>query len=293
LAVAGASDRRVAKVDFQNNISASAFLVNESRARRRGMSLDRYAEQWVLPEQREQIAKLWDDFSAQVYPFDDVVLSMRNRFFLDRLQAFVNIHAEPALVNLGAGFTSYPFLLDRSIRVLEADLPHVTAYKKLRISSLKEAGLLPVRTIEFCDVNLTYPDELVRFERAVRATLEGRPSFILMEGLTYYLDPTLLNKLFEVFSKYQSVGSLVALDYWEPELAEQPVFVRLRQFFERQLGHAPCDYNLFDERYVRTRPGYEAAELSDVIQQEAGVLGTTTLRPEEILFEHYAILMRI
>jgi O-methyltransferase involved in polyketide biosynthesis len=257
------------------------------------MSLDRYAEQWVLPEQREQIAKLWDDFSAQVYPFDDVVLSMRNRFFLDRLQAFVNIHAEPALVNLGAGFTSYPFLLDRSIRVLEADLPHVTAYKKLRISSLKEAGLLPVRTIEFCDVNLTYPDELVRFERAVRATLEGRPSFILMEGLTYYLDPTLLNKLFEVFSKYQSVGSLVALDYWEPELAEQPVFVRLRQFFERQLGHAPCDYNLFDERYVRTRPGYEAAELSDVIQQEAGVLGTTTLRPEEILFEHYAILMRI
>jgi O-methyltransferase involved in polyketide biosynthesis len=280
-------------VDFENHISDSAFLVNESRARRREMSLDRYAEQWVLPEQRERIRKLWTDFSAQVYPFDDMVLSLRNRFFLDRLQAFVNIHAEPALVNLGAGFTSYPFLLDRCIHVLEVDLPHVTTYKKLRINTLKEAGVLPDRPIEFCDVNLTYPEELVRFEKALRATLEGKPSFVLMEGLTYYLDAASLDRLFELFLKYQSVGSIVAFDYWKPELSDQPIFVRLRQFFERQLGHATSDYNLFDEGYLRTRLGYEVAELSNVIQQEAGVLGTRMLLRQEILFEHYAILMRI
>ena len=280
------------EVDFENHISDSAFLVNESRARRRRMSRDHCAEQWVLPKQRERVRKLWEDYSREVYRMDDVVVSLRNRFFLDRLQAFVRTHSEAVLVNLGAGFTSYPFLLDRGIRALEVDLPHVTAYKKLRINDLRKARVLPDRPIEFCDANLNHLDDLVCLEKALTSILEGKSSFILMEGLTYYLDPQSLDKLFGVFLKHQSVGSIVAFDYWEPGLSDQPIFARFRQFFVRRLGHALHNYNLFDERYVRTRLGYDVAELSNVIDQEVRLLGTKMLRAEQILFEHYAILTR-
>jgi hypothetical protein len=137
-------------MDFTQHISDSAFLVNESRARRSDLSGDYYAHHWVDPERRERVRKLWNDFSSCVYPFDDIVLSIRNRFFLERIQAFVSNHADSALVNLGAGFTSYPFLLDRSIRVLEVDFPHVTTYKQSRIDDLTQRGVLPIRSIQFC-----------------------------------------------------------------------------------------------------------------------------------------------
>ncbi len=37
----------------EGHISDTAFLVNESRARRMDMSRDVYAEQWVLPERQQ------------------------------------------------------------------------------------------------------------------------------------------------------------------------------------------------------------------------------------------------
>ena len=279
-------------MEFVPHISDSAFLVNESRARRSDLSGDGYAQHWVVHERRERVRTLWNDFSSCVYPFDDIVLSIRNRFFLERMQAFVDTHADPAVVNLGAGFTSYPFLLDPSIRVLEVDFPHVVAYKQSRIKDLTRGGILPARDIQFCGVDLTSPDDWTRLELALAAAADGRPSFILMEGLTYYLDPASLNRIFDIILEHQSIGSRVAFDYWPPELAPTPVFNRLRHFFETRLEHAPRDYNLLDEGYVRSRPGYTVAEHSNVVAEETRVLKTARLRPEEILFEHYAILTR-
>jgi O-methyltransferase involved in polyketide biosynthesis len=113
-----------------------------------------------------------------------------------------------------------------------------------------------------------------------------------MEGLTYYLDPASLNRLFDIILKHQSTGSRVAFDYWPPELAFKPIFTRLCHFFAGRLEHASRDYNLLDEGYIRSRPGYTVAERSNVVAEEARVLKTRTLLAEEILLEHYAILTR-
>jgi O-methyltransferase involved in polyketide biosynthesis len=182
--------------------------------------------------------------------------------------------------------------LESGIRVLEVDFPHVTTYKQSRINDLVHQGLLPARPIQFCGVDLTSPDDLARFELALKTTVDQRASFILMEGLTYYLDRASLDRLFDIFRKHQSTGSSVAFDYWPRELGDKPICTRLREYFETHLGQAPHDYNFLDEGYVRSRRGYAVAELSNVVAEETRILGTQILQTGEILCEHYAILTK-
>ena len=119
-----------------NTISESAFLVNESRSRRVDISKDIYSLLWVTDSTRE----LWKDFCKKVYPFDDVELSLRNRFFLDRLNSFLHSKSNPVFVNIGAGFTSYPFLIKSPCICIEVDFKHVITYKQRKIEKWKKEG---------------------------------------------------------------------------------------------------------------------------------------------------------
>ena len=277
-------------MEFNEHISDSAFLVNESRARKQEVSRDRFAEQWVPPERVAHVRQLWDDFNRAVYPFDDLVVSVRNRFFLDRLQAFVELHPDSVFVNAGAGFTSYPFLLDRPIRVLEVDFPHVTVLKKSRMRKLQKAGTLPDRHVEFFAADLIDAGDVQRLAKVLATAVQGRPSFFLLEGLTYYLDCESLDRLFRLFADVQTPGSLVALDYWIPD-PQHPVHARLTQFFRSRFGYTG-DFNLLDKAYLRTHSGFEVQELTHVLEQEAKYAGTSSLIADQTLFEHYAVLTR-
>ena len=72
-------------MDSEPDIALTAALVNESRSRREDLSRDRYARLWVTGQSRQQ----WDAFSREVYPLDDIELSLRNRFFLERISEFM------------------------------------------------------------------------------------------------------------------------------------------------------------------------------------------------------------
>jgi O-methyltransferase involved in polyketide biosynthesis len=108
-------------MDTEKHISDTAFLVNESRARKVDVSQDIYAEHWVRPGSRERVRDLWDDFAREVYPHDDLELAVRNRYFFAHLLKLVHTSENPVFVNLGAGFTSYPFLLNQNIACIEVD----------------------------------------------------------------------------------------------------------------------------------------------------------------------------
>ncbi|MBF0318367.1 MAG: class I SAM-dependent methyltransferase [Nitrospirae bacterium] len=111
------------------DVSVTAFIVNASRARLEALSGDIYAKLWVT----EEAQRLWDEFSREVYPYDDVNLSLRHRFFLDHLRAFIGKYNNPLFVNVAAGLTSYPLLLDKPCRCVETDFPHVMDFKKDKI----------------------------------------------------------------------------------------------------------------------------------------------------------------
>lgn len=277
----------------EQHISDTAFLVNESRARKINISQDIYAERWIEPESRERVRSLWDNFSKEVYPHDDIELAVRNRYFLERLKKTVGTSLNTVFVNLGAGFTSYPFLLKQLILSIEVDYPHVISFKQDRIKRLQEEGVLPHRNLEFISVDLSDPYDLERLKKVLIRRIAGKNSYLLLEGVSYYLPMPALLTLIEHLREIQSIDSIFAFDYWKPEISEHPVFIKLQTFFADRFGFKASDYNLFDLEFIKSIKGYQLLETSDAVEQERIYAGTNILADyNKILPENYAVLVR-
>lgn len=276
-------------MDFKGHISESAFLVNESRARRVELSKDKYASLWVGDSTR----RLWEAFSDEVYPHDAIELGLRNRYFLERLSSFAGRHSAPAFVNIGAGFTSYPLLLAGRIECTEVDYLHVIEYKRSHLAKWSREGITPRREIKFIDCDLTEGSERKRLSAALEKDICGRPSFVLMEGLTYYLPRALLMELIGMIGAVQTPGSVLAFDFWRPENAAHPVFLRFEKFFAERFGVAENEYNFIDGEFVSSIEGYDTVELKSIQELELIFSDTRILQdPAEILPESYAVLVR-
>lgn len=273
----------------EKHISESAFLVNESRARNVGLSRDRYAALWVT----EATRRLWEDFSREVYPLDDVELPLRNRFYLDVLEKALVRDPDVVLVNLAAGFTSYPFLTETPCRAIEVDFDHVCAYKRDKTDAWRKEGALPERDVEFIACDLRSEQGIEGLAGRLRRELGRADSVAFLEGITYYLQGDVLRRIFAMLGSVQCAGSLVALDFWTPDAGAHPVHARFKRFCAERFGHDETNYNLFDAGSLRSIAGYELVELTDIVALESRFSSEKKLvHPEEILPEHYAVLER-
>jgi O-methyltransferase involved in polyketide biosynthesis len=274
---------------IQRTLFESAFLVNESRARRVDISQDRHAQLWVSKATRE----LWEDFTAKVYPYDAIELGLRNRFFLDTLRFFVRSAKNPVFVNIGAGFTSYPFLVEESCRYIEVDLEHVIDFKRKQIETWIKNGRMPERKIEFIPADLCSAGDRKRLQTRLTSSLVDTPSFLLLEGITYYLDEAVLHALFEMCAAIQRPGSVLAFDYWNPFIKSNPVFLRFKKYFAERFDHKETHYTFFDEEFIHTIHEYTPVEWTDIQKLETRYTDTIMLKNTlEILPENYVVLQR-
>jgi O-methyltransferase involved in polyketide biosynthesis len=274
---------------IDHTLSESAFLVNESRARRIDISHDVYAHLWVSNETR----RLWNDFTRQVYPYDDIELGLRNRFFLEQVRSYVNSIKNGVFINLGAGFTSYSLLLSSSCLCIELDVPAVIDYKREKIAAFQKEGLMPSRKIMFKSVNLESPQDRKEIETFLKTKLRGKSSFIFLEGITYYLQQETLDALFKLCSTIQTNGSRLAFDFWTPSAATHPVFQRFAQFFSERFHYEPSTYTFLDEESIKKIRGYTISAMTDIQQLECTYLKTRILQNyQNILPEQYVVLTR-
>ncbi len=208
----------------QSAIADSAFLVNELRARNPSLSLDQYAHLWVNDRTRE-ICKTYDQ---EVYPDDEVALGIRNRFFFNLIETYFQKPGDKIFVNLGAGFTNYPFLIRTPIKTIEVDLPHVVDYKKQKLSEFTKSGKLPVRDINFIATDFNDSGDVAKLEKQLLNYIGNSESLFLLEGLTYYLKPSAFRSLIELICNLQKPNSVLALDYWPPHLRNHETCEKFR-----------------------------------------------------------------
>lgn len=273
-----------------SHISSTAFITNQSRARAVEISKDVYSKLWVSPE----TIQLWDDFSKNVYPYDDLELALRCRFFLERIQAFIQENVNSIFINIASGFTSYPFLLEPPCPCIEVDYQQVIEFKSSQIYTWQDEEILPRREIEFVPTDLKNKDNLKNLRIALLSAIDKRNSFILMEGITYYLNIPILKTLLQIFRDFQPSGSIVAFDFWKPDMVQHPIFIKLEQYFAEQFNFESCTYNLFDFEFINSIEGYEVIEITDVAQQEKMYCTSSILQDyTSILVENYAILRKI
>ncbi len=247
-----------------------------------------------MPEKdRERITVLWDDFAEHVYPHDDIELAVRNRYFLTRLQALLKMHRDAVFINLGAGLTSYPYLIEQDIQCIEVDYPHLIEFKKRRVAILKEQKILPEKKLRMEPADLSNPVDLDRLKAVLSECAGERISYVLLEGVSYYLSMSALTALFDMLREIQVSGSVFAFDFWKPDIKQHPVFDRLQRFFVERFDFDACDYNLFDESFINSCAGYRVDAISWAVEQEKIFSNTERLADyNNILPEHYAVLSR-
>jgi O-methyltransferase involved in polyketide biosynthesis len=137
------------------------------------------------------------------------------------------------LINLGAGFTSYPFLTEWPCACIEVDFERVVNFKRLKTDEWKRKGLLPNRDIEFVACDLSKRIEIAALRSRLERELAGRISAAFLEGITYYLKSAILSDLFALLRDIQTEESLIAFDFWTPCGAPRPQEVQkvLRRSF--------------------------------------------------------------
>lgn len=275
-------------MESERDLAQTASLVNESRRRREDISRDRFAKLWVL----ESAASMWDEMASEV-GHSDVELPLRNRFFLDRLDYFLANDQVTSFVNFGAGFTSYPFLTARACPSAEIDLPHVIRFKRNQVAKWQEGGQLPNREVSFLDADLTDVSRVKELLDGLRSWLQGWATFVLMEGLTYYLPIEARRRLFAGISSIQTAGSILAFDFLDERSLNDPITLRWRRYLTRKEWHDENAYSPIEPAEVALFDGYEMLELANA-QILTGLLETDDRAGGrlEVLPEFYTVLRR-
>jgi O-methyltransferase involved in polyketide biosynthesis len=256
-------------LDALPGISLTALLTASARAREPALSGDAYAGAWVAPAAAAQVEALRRDYAREVCAGEDAGLAVRCRFFLDALREMAAAHPDLAYVGLGAGFTSYPLLTDRPVRAMEVDLAPVVALKRARLAELAAGGAAPHRTVDLCAADLARAADRARLRRTLARELGGRPSFVLLEGVSYYLPRAALDDLLDAVRGAQAPGSRLAFDYWGPDAEDHPVLRAMGRFYAARLGWHGGAYSLLETAEVASLAGYRPVRLTDAVAHEA------------------------
>lgn len=246
------------------DISETAFLTNLSRAKRADLSLDAYARLWVTP----RVESMWDELAREGYPNDDVSSSLRNRFYLELLRDFATSRDFPVCINVGSGFSDYPYLIDAPCRFVEIDYPHILAYKKEKTTQWEARGLLPRRNVVHFGADLSTEEDISAIGKALPDWLAGGTAMVIMEGITYYLAQNSLDELFTLYSRLLPAGSLIAFEHWPPDAMTYPVFARLSAYLTERFDWDPSRFTLLSEEYVSSIPGFSLAVNEDLASVE-------------------------
>ncbi|MEM1370108.1 MAG: adenosine deaminase, partial [Cyanobacteria bacterium P01_H01_bin.15] len=109
-----------------SGVHDSAFIVNAFRSRKCRISKDRFAALWIT----EEIENWANKYVEKVGRTEILVHALRHRFFLECLQRFFDNTPNGAFINIGAGFTNYPYLITSQVDCCEIDTAVNINYKR-------------------------------------------------------------------------------------------------------------------------------------------------------------------
>jgi hypothetical protein len=131
-------------------------------------------------------------------------------------------------------------------------------------------------------------------KQALQEVIGHHLSFVLMEGLTYYLKREVLSDIFNMLADIQESGSLVAFDYWRSDAMEYLAMVRLKDYLDRKFGDSGKAWNLLDETYIKGREGFTVIASTDIASLELEYTNTRILQGRDNKIPaHYAVLKKL
>lgn len=217
------------------NVADTAFLTACSRSRHPKLSGDTIADFWIP----ESAWPIHHDYIVKSPPYEEILISLRNRFFLDDIRKYFG-NKQGQLVIPGSGMTSMSFLVPDTIHSAEIDVAPIINLKRNLVALGFANGRLPNRNISFveCDFNAELTPCSTLFQNGLKSSVK---TYALLEGLIYYLRPDVTRGLLRWLSEH-FVGELrVGLTYWDNKMSTNPFLVQYQEFL-KQTG---MDHRIF------------------------------------------------
>ena len=262
------------------DIHDTAFWMAGCRAELPELSKDIYAGYWL----NEASKKKHKEYIRYVSPTENITLSLRNRFFLEEITSYLAQEPEAVFINIGAGFSSYPFLMAKDRIYCEIDCTDNIRKKKQKIKQLQDSGLLPKRDIRFYSVDLDDLSQIDSLADELKDFVGDRKSFVLLEGLIYYLSTESVEKLFKLAAAVQTQDSRLGLNSWTPDAFDYPVYKRFEEFFRLQHEEEPPAFIYHNPDSFRDIDGYKLVQQTDYVKLSKRFGMSNPLKTEDDVF---------
>lgn len=241
------------------NIHETAFVTSTFRALDEKLSHDRYAKLWNNPKTKQWITEYLNQVSSEeIYAH-----CLRNRYFLDLINKLWSTKKIDVLVNFGSGFSMYPFLLDNSLVHIEIDKPEIINYKHEKVKTWQKQHKLPKRTVHFIGVDFTkdYTDTLLT---AINPIIANKSSFILIEGVLFFLNRKETDALFGFFDRIQNKGDYIGSASFQDTLKDTSGYKKLLEFFEKKVSKSKGSiYQTIQDDYYHSIENYKLIDHQD------------------------------
>ncbi|CAM1369678.1 putative Adenosine-deaminase (Editase) domain protein [Tenacibaculum litoreum] len=266
-------------------IHETAFVTSIFRSLNEGLSKDVYAKLWNNSRTNVLVKKYLD----QVCLEEVSAHCLRNRFFLEEIERL----KPEVLINFGSGFSMYPFLLDKNIVNIEIDKKEIVDYKNEKIKELQNQEKLPKRTIHFIgvDFNEDYVEGLLKRIKAIK---KNKTSFILIEGVLFFLSRKDTDKLFDFFSVLQGKGDYIGSASFQKGLKKSEGFKKLLDFCNKEMVKTEAsDWQTIEDDFYRESKSYELINDQNYFSLSQKYNNEVKLEKDLILNENFYILKKI
>lgn len=269
----------------------TGHLIASYRARFASISLDQFAHLWV----DDEIESLHAEILTHISNCEDLAHALRSRFFIQRTQRFFDAHPDGVFVNLAAGLSHYPLFLSKPVICIEVERPDVIDLKRKAFARWTDSGDIPSRAIEFITCDLDDSSAVSELANDLHRRLDSRPTYLLMEGLLFYLQRAAIDTIFDQIARRLPMGSRVGSVSFETWTTSTRPYQRLIEFFDRALHPQDAVYSVIDDDFYAALPGLRLIEKTNCAQMigEEASLGLQREDIDEMLIESLYVLERI
>jgi len=222
------------------------------------LSKDTFSKNWINAKTNKWI----ENYVNKVSLHEPFVHCLRNRYFLELITRLHKEDKIDILINLGSGFSMYPFLLDESLVHIEVDQSKLMTYKKEQIDKWIQNGTLPNRNIQYLQTNLNEPKDKLQDE--LLKIVGTKRTFILLEGVIFFLTEKDTIEVLELGSQIQKQGDLFGCVSFQNQITGTDCFKRLIRFYEEEVNlNEKFKYLTLPSKFYKSLHSYKLKDHQD------------------------------
>jgi len=268
------------------DVHETAFVTSTFRSFNEELSGDPFSRLW----NNKKTDKWIQSYLSAVSQEEPLTHCVRNRYFLDQIRQLHGNNKVQVLINFGCGFSMYPFLFPEEMVHIEIDKPEIVEHKQNQINQWYSQGLLPKREIHYisADFNSEFEQDVLS---KIKNLTNDSSSFILIEGVLFFLNASKTAKLFNLFSLSQNKGDYIGSVSYDATVLKTPVFKRLKDFFHQQrIENLECQ--VVEDSFYQHLPEYKLLNKENYFTLSTVYNYQPESSVDDILKENFYILQK-